>query len=234
MGRILFVVAMDSEAAPLRQALDIEGEPVRLHPAFPAQIWTGDVGASSVAVAINGSDPRFAVESIASQPAVTTTLHAVEYFEPSLVISGGTAGGFGSQGGQIGTVYLSDACVFHDRRVSIPGWDEYGVGNYPVADLSAVAAELGLPMGLVTTGNALDAPPVDMARMVESGAVAKDMEAAAVAWVCERLGVPFAALKSITDLVDHPEETASQFERNLATATEKLAAAATSLVSLLS
>lgn len=215
----LVIIAMEAEAAPARRALGLEGDGQQLHPAFPARLWQGP----HVALAVNGADPRFGVDSIASQPAVTTTLHAVEAVQPGMVISAGTAGGFASRGGGIGSVYLADRCVFHDRRVSIPGFDRYGDGDYPVADLRRAAEALGLQQGTVSTGNALDAPTVDLEKMDAAGAVAKDMEAAAVAWTCERLTVPFTALKVITDLVDHPEEAAEQFGRNLRTATVALA-----------
>ncbi len=220
---------MEAEAAPVRAALGLHDAGSALHAAFPAKIWRGD----HVAVAVNGADPRFGVDSIASQPAVTTTLHAVEAVQPSIVISAGTAGGFEVRGGRIASTYLADRCVFHDRRVSIPGFDRYGDGDYPVADLAAVAAELGFDQGTVTTGNALDAPDEDLAKMHGSGAVAKDMEAAAVAWTCERLGVPFTALKVITDLVDHHEEAGEQFTRNLRMATARLAEAVPALVDAL-
>lgn len=221
---ILFVVAMEAEAAPIREALGLGGEGAPLHPAFPAQLWHDE----RVAVAVNGRDPRFDVESIATQPAVTTTLHAVEVCRPTVLVSAGTAGGFSDRSGAIATAFLADRAVFHDRRIAIPGWDAYGVGSYPCLagleiDPATIAERLGIAVGTVTTGNALDAPEVDMAAMTASGAVAKDMEAAAVAWVCERLSVPFAALKVVTDLVDDPEPTAEQFDRNLSAATERLA-----------
>ena len=225
----LVVIAMEAEAAPVRAALALDGDGDRLHPAFPARLWRG----STVAVAVNGADPRFGVDSIASQPAVTTTLHAVEAVQPSIVVSAGTAGGFEVRGGAIGSTYLADRCVFHDRRVSIPGFDRYGDGDYPVADLGDVAARLGFETGTVTTGNALDAPDEDMTKMHGTDAVAKDMEAAAVAWTCERLGVPFTALKVITDLVDHHEEAAEQFSRNLRRATARLADAVPALIEAL-
>lgn len=231
--RILFVIAMEVEARGLREAFGITGEPTQLHPAFPARMWSGSIGTNKIAVAVNGRDERFDVESIASQPAVTTTLHAIEAFSPTLVISAGTAGGWNRRGGEIGKVYLADACVFHDRRIAIPGWDAYGIGTYPVADLRPAAAAIGLETGTVTTGNSLDAPPADVATMEQSGAVAKEMEAAAVGWICERMSVPFAALKAITDLVDDPEDTAEQFDRNLKMATTRLAETAQSLVSWL-
>ena len=220
---------MEAEAAPVRRALGLDGDGELLHPAFPARLWRGP----HAAVAVNGADPRFQVDSIASQPAVTTTLHAVEAVQPSIVVSAGTAGGFEVRGGAIASTYVANRCVFHDRRVSIPGFDRYGDGDYPVADLADVAARLGFETGTVTTGNALDAPDEDMAKMHGTDAVAKDMEAAAVAWTCERLGVPFTALKVITDLVDHHEEAAEQFSRNLKRATQRLAEAVPALIDAL-
>ncbi len=222
-------MAMEAEAAPVRAALGLVGGGDLLHPAFPARIWTG----SNVSLAVNGRDPRFAVDSIASQPAVTTTLHAIERTSPSIVISAGTAGGFASRGGAIATVYLADRCVYHDRRVDLATFDRYGDGDYPVARLGDVAERLGLPTGTVSTGNALDAPAVDRAKMDASAAVAKDMEAAAVAWVCERLNVPFTALKAITDLVDTVHPTRDQFMANLGAATAALARTIPELIAAL-
>lgn len=233
VARLLLVVAMEAEARPVRTALGLGDDGAELHPAFPARLYTGEVSGVSVGVAVNGTDPRYEVESIASQPAVTTTLHAVESFTPDLVVSAGTCGGFAAHGSDIAEVIVADRVIFHDRRIAIPGWDAYGVGDYPVVDLSAVAAQHGWRTGPVTTGNALDAPPVDMATMTASGAMAKEMEAAAVAWVCERMAVPFGAVKVVTDLVDHHEATAEQFDRNLQKATATLAEAVRHLVASL-
>ena len=222
-------MAMEAEAAPVRAALGLEGQGRQLHPAFPARLWAN----GAVALAVNGTDPRFGVDSIGTQPAVTTTLHAIELVHPSLVVSAGTCGGFAERAGTIGSVYLASSCGFHDRRIDIPAFDEYGRGDFPVADLTQVAEANGWATGHVTTGNALDAPAVDLDRMGAAGAVAKEMEAAAVAWVCERLGVPFTALKVVTDLVDHHETAADQFLRNLELATAELARAVPALLAAL-
>ena len=48
------------------------------------------------------------------------------------------------------------------------------------------------------------------------------MEAAAVAWTCQQLGVPFVALKSVTDIVDGEHATRDEFERNLGIAAARL------------
>ncbi len=230
--RILVVVAMRAEAEPIRTALGLSGPGEPLHSRFPATLATDDSG--SIGVALIGVDPRFGVDSIATQPAVTTTMHAVETHQPDLVISAGAAGGFESRGGSIGQVILADRCVFHDRRIAIPGWDDYGVGDYPVADLGLPLDAMGIESGTVSSGNALDAPAGDLEAMAATDCRAKDMEAAAVAWVCERMDVPFTALKAVTDLVDHHEETAEQFDRNLTLAIDRLAASLGAVVSALS
>ena len=77
-------------------------------------------------------------------------------------------------------------------------------------------------MGVVTTGDSLDESAEDAARIVASGASVKEMEAAAVAWVCGLHGVPVGAVKAITDLVDSPVSTAEQFNANLDTAARSL------------
>ncbi len=61
-----------------------------------------------------------------------------------------------------------------------------------------------------------------MALLLAEGAVVKEMEAAAVAWVCQQLALPFIALKSITDIVDGGEGTRGEFERNLDAAAQTL------------
>ena len=61
----------------------------------------------------------------------------------------------------------------------------------------------------------------------------KLMEAAAVAWTCQQLGVPFVALKGITDLVDGAHATRGEFESNLATAAASLQAKLAAVLRLL-
>ena len=51
------------------------------------------------------------------------------------------------------------------------------------------------------------------------------MEAAGIAWVCERHRVPLVLLKAITDLVDHHTSTAEQFTQNYSLAVTRLESA---------
>ncbi len=217
-GPPLVIMAMEAEAAPVRSALGLINPSEKVHPDFPAVIWESP----QVCLVLNGLDQRYGVDSIATQPAAVTTLLAVERVRPSLVISAGTAGGFAKRSGYIGEVCLANSCFFHDRRIQLEEFAAYGYGNYPVADMGVIGTSLGFRLGAVSSGNALDALDADLEIMDSYETVAKDMEAASVAWVCEQLNVPFTALKVITDLVDSDESTAEQFVGNFETATNRL------------
>lgn len=217
-GPLLVIMAMAAEAAPVRSALGLVDSSEKIHPDFPSVIWES----SRVCLALNGQDKRHGVDSIASQPAAVTALLAIERVRPSLVISAGTAGGFAKRSGYLGEVCLATRCFFHDRRIPLEEFEAYGNGNYPVADLDTIGSSLGFHLGAVSSGNSLDAPDVDLKRMDSYETVAKDMEAASVAWICEQLNVPFTALKVITDLVDSEDSTAEQFVANFETATKRL------------
>ncbi len=73
------------------------------------------------------------MDNVGTVPAALTAYLALQAFDPDLVISTGTAGGFGAQGAAIGDVFLSTATVNHDRRIPIPvrgcaGWWVVGAG----------------------------------------------------------------------------------------------------------
>lgn len=175
-------------------------------------------------VAVAGAHPRFKVDSIGSVAAAVLTHELLERFTPTRLINAGTAGGFAARGGAIGDVYLgADVAVFHDRRIQLAGFDKMGRGHFPVESDAGLAARHGLKLGIVSSGDSLDCTPEDMRHLVELGASVKEMEAASIAWVCERHRVPLVLVKAITDLVDHPEATASQFEKNYPLAVKCLA-----------
>lgn len=179
---------------------------------------------SGVVVAVAGAHPRFKVDSIGTVPAVLLADRLISRFKISRLINAGTAGGFQSRGGMIGDMYLgAEAVVFHDRRVPLAGFEAMGRGHFPVECDVTLANTLGLKTGVVSTGDSLDCTDEDAKHLKELGASVKEMEAAGIAWVCERHRVPLVLLKSITDLVDHHASTASQFVENYALATSKLA-----------
>ena len=184
-----------------------------------------------VVVAVAGAHPRFKVDSIGTVPAVLLADRLITRFGVTRLINAGTAGGFQSRGGGIADVYLgAEAVVFHDRRIPLDGFEAMGRGHFPVECDVALATKLGLKTGVVSTGDSLDCTDEDAKHLGALGASVKEMEAAGIAWVCERHGVPLVLLKSITDLVDHHASTASQFVQNYALATSKLANALSEVV----
>jgi nucleoside phosphorylase len=218
---IVIVMAMRAEAAPVVAALGavpIDVPANRTHEWFAAER-----SGARVIVAVNGADPRFGVDAVGPEPAVLNTAAAIHAHRPDLVVSAGTAGGWTARGGGIGTVYLSyPHVVRHDRRIQIDGMHEFGVGRFPVVPMRRVAADIDAQLGVVTTGGSLDETAEDIELMASLDARAKEMEAAAVAYVCEVEGVPFVALKAITDLADAPHPAAHQFLENLHTASAQL------------
>lgn len=222
-------MAMEPEAAPLREALGATPVaspswavdlPVRIDAAPAAD------GRPPVALAVNGTDPRTGVPAIGTTAASLATQVVLNHDtipRPSLVLSVGTAGGWVRNGTAIGDTFLAwPHFAYHDRRIDLPGFQAFGDGNLPAADLRAHAEALGCGTGVVSTGDSLDETDIDRDRMLANGAVAKEMEAAAVAWVCHLHGVPVGGVKTITDLVDSDVATPEQFTANLAAASAAL------------
>ena len=90
----------------------------------------------------------------------------------------GHRGGLQGHGGAIGDVYLATAFKNHDRRIPIPGFDAYGVGHADAAPCPALRQATD-SSPVVSTGNSLDAPDVDVESLKKNEASVKEMEAAA-------------------------------------------------------
>ena len=223
---VAVIMAMRAEARPLLDEIRAnERELPETAGPLPFQWYDARVGGLNAVVAVNGTDRRHGVDGIGTQAAALNAYVTMLHRRPDLVISAGTAGGWAHHGTQIGDVFVSrDRVVFHDRRIQLPGFDQYGVGSYPVVDANHLARSLRLKQGIVTTGNSLDESHDERQAIAASGASVKDMEAASIGWVAELLGVPMLAIKAITDLVDHPTATAEQFVANLDHASRRLCA----------
>ena len=228
-AKTTIVMAMQAEARPLIERLKLERQPTL---GVPVEMYGDPDG--PVTLVTNGRDAVTGVDNIGTQPATLAAWLAIERCKPDLLLNAGTAGGFAERGAVIGDVFLSaDAIRFHDRRIPLPGFREYGIGNYPVVDVASLAARLGLKTGVVSTGNSLDCPPVDLEAMQANDADVKEMEAAAIAWVASITATPMVAVKAVTDLVDLPHPAEEQFVANLALASARLADAVVELLPLL-
>lgn len=223
---ILYIIAMQAEAQPFIEHYGVK-EVENFFSPLPCKLYQTDIvgkngTTSQLSVVLNGQ--QHGSDLVGCEAASVATLAAIQRLHPDLVINSGTCGGFLSRGADIAKVYIGNACMFHDRRV--PGDDQWGtqaLGNYPVwSEAESLAKHLGLPMGKVTTGSSLDMQPCDLEIIQENGGELKDMEGAAVAFVCSLLNTPILFVKSVTDLCDSGAETFEEFSRNLAKASQKL------------
>lgn len=223
---ILYVVAKRAEAEPFIEHYGVK-EIAGFFAPLPCLLYqttltAPDGGSSTLSIVLNGE--QHGTDLVGCEAASVCTLSAIERLRPDLVINSGTCGAFASRGASIGKVYIANGCMFHDRRV--PGDDQWGtqaLGNYPTWDGSEKLAQtLGLPMGKVTTGSSLDMQPCDLKVIRENGGELKDMEGAAVAFVCSLLHTPVMMVKSVTDLLDGGAETYEEFSRNLSLACQRL------------
>lgn len=223
---ILYIIAMQAEAQPFIEHYGVK-EVEGFFAPLPCKLYqtsiTGKGGQTSLlSVVLNGQ--QHGSDLVGCEAASVATLAAIQRLQPDLVVNSGTCGGFQSKDASIAKVYIGNACMFHDRRV--PGDDQWGtqaLGNYPVwSEAEKLAEHLSLPIGKVTTGSSLDMQPCDLEIIMENGGELKDMEGAAVAFVCSLLNTPILFVKSVTDLCDSGAETFEEFSRNLAKASQAL------------
>ena len=202
---ICYIIAMQAEAQPFIDAFNVKEQEGAFAP-LPCRLYQGEpkAGKKLSIVTLGRQHER---DLVGCEAASVATLAAVEKLH------------------DIGNVYVADSVMFHDRRV--PGdddWDTQGLGNYPVWEGSMELAEkLALETGKVTTGSSLDLQPCDEVIIEREGGELKDMEGAAVAFVCSLTGVPVMLVKSVTDLCDDSAPTLEAFLKNLHLASERLA-----------
>ena len=126
---VLFVIAMESEAQPLLNRLELVPLENSI-PHSPCKIFVGEHNGAKVSVVINGKCETYKVDNVGTTPAALSTFLAINQLKPDLVVNAGTAGGFKRKGASIGDSYISTLIKNHDRRIPIPGFTEYGVGSY--------------------------------------------------------------------------------------------------------
>lgn len=223
LKHVAVVMAMREEAAPVIEALGLREDSDSFNPHLPMRLFCGGYGTLKVSLGIAGVDDRHGVDHIGSEAASLLAYELLRTRSPDLLISAGTAGGFAGHDAEIGTVYLSDRYfVYHDRHVPLAGFRESAVGRYPALDVTGMAAALSLPTGIVSTGSSLEKSGRDVRIIEAHQAVAKEMEAAAVAWVAMLFGVPMMAVKSITNLVDESNQSETEFLKNFDAASRSL------------
>ena len=150
----------------------------------------------------------------------------VDHFHVDAVINAGVAGGM-NPGLEIFDTVIAAEVVHHDMAEEIltefHPWLETAVfdADPELLRLSKLAVDK-LPLenrvifGRMATGEAFIADEGRDAILEKFDPLTVDMETAAVAQVCHAFGVPFIAIRSITDTAEH--SGAEHFEQNCAKA----------------
>jgi len=184
---------------------------------------------------LHGRPVVLALSRIGKVAAATTATTLVEAFDARRIVFTGVAGGLGPQV-HIGDVVVADAFVQHDMdasplfpRFEIPLYGQSRFGcDADLSDRLAQACRASLPgtgstgraaglhRGLIVSGDQFvsTAHAAGGIQAALRGAglepLAVEMEGAAVAQVCHDYGIPFAAVRTISDRSD--EASANDFQ----------------------
>eukprot|EP00270_Netrium_digitus_P011407 TRINITY_DN3628_c0_g3_i2.p1 TRINITY_DN3628_c0_g3~~TRINITY_DN3628_c0_g3_i2.p1 ORF type:complete len:258 (+),score=60.61 TRINITY_DN3628_c0_g3_i2:54-827(+) len=216
ISTIAIIIAMEAEAQPLVELLDLKKTERDLFPpGAPWVLFAGSHDGITIDLLIPGHDTTHGVNNVSTVPAAVLAYAAITTLKPDLIINAGTAGGFKRKGAAIGDVYVATHFAHHDRRIPLPGYDKFGVGELEALPVPHLVKALGLKEGRLSTGNSLDMSEQDAAQIERNDASVKDMEGAAIAWVAATLKVPVLAIKAVTDIVDGDRPTVEEFLENL-------------------
>lgn len=216
--KIALLMAMHEEAEPLIEFFNLKKDAYY----NPIEVYSN--ADKSLILSLNGYSKEHNVDNIGSQAASINAFVVINNYKPDLIINCGTAGGFSEKNTKIGDVFIANKKVcFHNRKISISkDFAEYGSGNYKVINSDLIARKFNLKQGIISTGDSFDIIDSDLLTMKQNDTAVKEMEAAAIAWVCLIHNTDFTAIKAITDFVDKPESTNDFFLKNIALASNNL------------
>jgi adenosylhomocysteine nucleosidase len=165
---------------------------------------------------LHGQDVLAVLSRIGKVAAATTAAVLIERFKVDRIVFTGVAGGL-APGVEAGHVVVADRFLQHDLDAS-PLFPKYEVPLYgtsqfttdrALTDQLAAAARHALPgvrvhRGLVVSGDRFVATTAESKalQMALPDALAVEMEGAAIAQVCHDYGVPFAAIRTVSDRAD--------------------------------
>jgi len=214
---MLVFVAMHEEMGAMLEALGIKAEEKKCEYTFEQENLT-------TLFCCAPRDPTYDVASVGTVPVAIALTEKFASFKPDLILNAGTSGGFEKRGGEIAKIIACKRTIFHDRRIPLPGYKEYGIMDLTNSINDIVAKELGIETGTLSTADSFSNIPEDLKMFEDYKVTNKDMEGAAVAYCASTKKIPVVFLKGITDLVDHEgEDMASQFLENLKKTTTALA-----------
>ena len=165
---------------------------------------------------LHGQEVVAVLSRIGKVAAATTAVALIERFQVDRIVFTGVAGGL-APGVGVGDVVVADAFLQHDLDASpiFPRYEVplYGVSRFatdPVLSARLAAAALAalpgakLRRGLVVSGDRFVATSAECRALQAAlpDALCVEMEGAAFAQVCHDYGIPFAAVRTISDRAD--------------------------------
>ena len=226
---LLVLVAMEEEAAPLTSRLT---DPDVLATPFAA-------GVSAVRGRLAGVETVVVTTGIGVAAATAAATWGILTLSPGLVVAAGSCGGLAADV-EVDTVIvgesfawsIADATAFGYAPGQLPGGPERMLAEKAWADRAERAARCdaaaAVRRGLMLSGDAfVTAPLADPMRERFPGALSTDMETTASARTAEALGVPFVALRAVSDLCG--PAAGQQFHLELDVVAETSARAVTAL-----
>lgn len=203
---LLVLVAMPEEAAPLHARL---AEPSPIAPPFTA-------GVDAMRGRLAGQDTVVVTTGIGVAAATAAATWGILTLSPRLVIAAGSCGGLAADV-EVGTLIvgesftwsIADATAFGYAPGQVPGGPERYEAPHEWVDRAEQvarasedpAAPHGVRRGLMLAGDAF--VTADIAAPMRERfptALSADMETTASARTAEALGVPFVALRAVSDL----------------------------------
>ncbi|WP_274584299.1 5'-methylthioadenosine/adenosylhomocysteine nucleosidase [Neisseria leonii] len=174
------------------------------------EIDTGELGGCRAVLSLSG---------IGKVNAAVATALLVRHFSPDCIINTGSAGGLGS-GLKVGDVVVGVQTAHHDVDVTAFGYAPGQVPQLPPvfasdADLVAAAGQAAaafdgaaVHFGQIVSGDQFihSTEKSDRLRALFPGALAVEMEAAAIAQTCAQLDVPFVVVRALSDTADEQAE----------------------------
>ncbi len=165
---------------------------------------------------LHGQEVIAVLSRIGKVAAATTATALIAHFGVRAIVFTGVAGGL-APGVRVGDVVVADAFLQHDLDASplFPRHEVplYGRARFPTdpawTDRLVQAARRALPAaglhrGLIVSGDRFVSTTLEAQALQAAlpDALAVEMEGAAIAQVCHDYGVPYAAVRTISDRAD--------------------------------
>lgn len=229
---VLILAAMPEEAAPLHARLVGARE-------VPTPLIHGQRHVTAMRGLLADRDVLVVTCGIGISSVSAATAWAISTFAPRSVISAGSCGGLAADV-EVGTLIvgsayrysIADATAFGYAPGQVPGQPEAFAADAALLSAARAAAGPDARTGDMLSGDAF--VTADLAAPMRERfpqALSADMESTAIAQVCTMLGVPFVALRAVSDLCGPAAD--QQFHLEIDLVAEASAAAVERLVATL-